>query len=71
MIRSIIVVDAGLEHALVHAADGAAPVIGKILECGAGSDAVIGIALLRIIGIAAGIAEIFFQCRTPPILDAV
>jgi len=59
--RLIVVLDAGLEHALVHTAQGAAPVIGKILKSGSGSDSVLGISFLRIIGVSAGIAKIFLH----------
>ena len=44
--RSVIILDAGLEHALVYTAQRAAPVIGKVLEFGSGSNAVLGIALI-------------------------
>lgn len=57
----VVIVNAGLEHSLVHAAHGAAPVIGKILECSSGSDAMLRVALCGIIGIATGIAKIFFH----------
>ena len=60
----VVIVDAGLEHALAHAAERAAPVIGKILELSAGSDSVIGISLLRIISIAAGITKILLHDHT-------
>ena len=57
----VVIVDAGLEHALVHAAQRAAPVIGKILKFGSGSNAMLGITFLRIIGIAARITKIFLH----------
>lgn len=57
----IVVVDAGLEHVLGHAADRAAPVSGKILKSGAGLDAVLGIAFLGIISISTGITKIFLH----------
>lgn len=57
----VVVIDARLEHALVHAANRAAPVIGQILESGSGSDAMLGIAFFRIISVSTGIAEIFFH----------
>ena len=57
----VVIIDAGLEHALVHAAERAAPVIGKILKFGSGSNAVIGITFLRIIGITTGITKIFLH----------
>ena len=57
----VVVVDAGLEHALGHATERAAPVIGQILESGSGSDAMLGIAFFRIISVATGIAEIFLH----------
>ena len=57
----IVIINAGLEHALIYAADRAAPVIGKIFKSGAGSNAVLRIALFRIISISTGIAKIFFH----------
>ena len=64
----VIILDAGLEHALVYAADRAAPVIGKILELGSGSNAVLGITFLRVISIPAGVAKIFLHDNTPPFM---
>lgn len=57
----VVIIDAGLEHALAHAAERAAPVIGKILKCRSGSDAVLGITFLRIIGITTGITKKFLH----------
>ena len=57
----VVIVDAGLEHALVHAAQRAAPVIGKRLERSAGSDAVLRVTFLRIISITTGITKIFLH----------
>ena len=57
----IVIVDAGLEHALAHAAKRAAPVIGNILKCCARCDSVIGITFLRIVSISAGITKIFLH----------
>lgn len=64
----VVVLDAGLEHALVHTAQRAAPVIGKVLEFGSGSNAVLGIAFLRIISIPAGVAKIFLHDSKPPFM---
>ena len=64
----VIILDAGLEHALVYTADRAAPVIGKVLELGSGSNAVLGIAFLRIISIPAGVAKIFLHDNKPPFM---
>lgn len=66
--RSVIILDAGLEHALVYTAQRAAPVIGKVLEFGSGSNAVLGIAFLRIISIPAGVAKIFLHDSKPPFM---
>lgn len=49
----------GGEHILAHAAEGAGEIFGKILELGAGSDAVFGIAELLIIDPAACFANVF------------
>ncbi len=57
----VVVLDAGLEHALVHTAQRAAPVIGKRLERSAGSDAVLRVTFLRIISITTGITKIFLH----------
>ena len=64
----VIILDAGLEHALVYTAQRAAPVIGKVLEFGSGSNAVLGIAFLRIISIPAGVAKIFLHDSKPPFM---
>ena len=65
----VVVVDAGLEHVLGHAADRAAPVSGKILKSSAGLDAVLGIAFRGIISISAGITKILLHMNQPPLLD--
>ena len=54
----------GIEHILGGAAEGAAPIIGELLEGGAGSDAVLGIADSRIIDIAAQAALILHRKTT-------
>jgi hypothetical protein len=64
----VIIVDAGLEHALIHAAKRAAPVIRQILKSSTGSDAMLRITFFRIIGIAAGIAKIFLHSEFSPFL---
>lgn len=64
--KSVIIIDAGLEHALVHAAYRAAPVIGKILEFGSGSNAVLRITFGGVICVSTGIAKIFLHnCMSP------
>lgn len=57
----VVILNNGLEHILGHAADRAAPVSRKIFKCCAGLDSVLRITFLRIIGIAARIAKIFFH----------
>ena len=57
----VVIVDAGLEHILAHAAQRAYPVVGKICECGSGSDSMLGIPFLRIIGVSTGITKIFLH----------
>ena len=49
------------EIILAYAAEGADEIVGKILELGAGSDAVIGIADSLVVLIAADITYIFFH----------
>ena len=66
----------GIEHILGRTAEGAAPIIGELLEGGAGSDAVLGIADSRIIDIAAQAALIFhkkttFLFRHPEVRNAI
>ena len=46
---------------LVYRAEGAHPVGGQVFELGAGSDAVVGVALRGIILIPADIANILFH----------
>lgn len=57
----IVVIDAGLEHALVDAADGAYPVIREVFKRRSGFDAVFGIAFFGIVCVATRITEIFFH----------
>ena len=57
----VIIVNAGLEHILGHAAQRAAPVSRKVFKSCAGFDSVLRITLLRIICIAAGITKIFLH----------
>ena len=45
----------------VHAANRAGPVVGKILECGTGGDAVVRIADLGIVRVTAHVASVFFH----------
>ena len=66
--RLVIILDAGLEHALAHTADRAAPVIRKILKFGSGSNAMLGITFLRIVSIPAGVAKIFLHDDKPPFM---
>ena len=46
---------------LVYRAEGAHPVGGQVLELGAGSDAVVGVALRGVILIPADVANILFH----------
>jgi len=57
----VIVVNTGLEHILAYAAQRAAPVVRQVLKCCAGSNAMLRVALFRVISITAGIAKIFFH----------
>jgi hypothetical protein len=49
----------GDEVLFAYAANGAAPIVGKILKRGAGSDTAVGIALCGVINVAARLAHIF------------
>ena len=64
----IVIINAGLEHALIYTANRAAPVIRQILKSCAGSDTMLRITLLRIISITTGIAKIFFHSEFSPFL---
>ena len=49
------------EHILAYSAEGAFEIVGKILELGAGSDAVVGIAKSLIIFPSASVTYVFFH----------
>ena len=51
----------GAEFVLADAAYGAYPVCGKVFEGGAGSDAVVGIAVCGIVFVSANIASILLH----------
>ena len=51
------------EILLANATDGAHPVVGQVLEGGAGGYTVVGVAQFRIIDITAGVANILFHSR--------
>lgn len=53
----------GFEILFADAADGAAPVVGKIFESGARGYAVIGIALGGVIHVTADFANVLFHKR--------
>ena len=52
----------GFEHLLAYAALGAGPVVGQLLERGAGCDAVVGIADRRVVNPVADGAFVLFHC---------
>ena len=49
------------EIVLADATDGAAPVVGQLLKGGAGDNAVVGIALCRIVNMTANFANVLFH----------